>query len=436
MDDAGRLLPPGEIGEVVIAGNNVTAGYENNPTANEKAFTNGWFRTGDQGRFDEDGYLFLTGRLKEIINRGGEKIAPREVDEILLQHPAVGQAVTFAVPHATLGEDVAAAVVLRKGAGATEAELRELAAGQLAEFKVPRQILFLNEIPKGPTGKIQRIGLADKPADQLAARQQSNFVAAQTSTEKDLTDIWKNVLKAGEVGVRDDFYALGGDSLRLTAMIHEVETRFKTEIPVASFLKSPTIERLTQLVENKGSSDTGEDTDGKPLLTDSALKGLKNRLFQVLALYAPGFKTTRVWLHRMRGVSIGGNVSIGQGALIETAYPSLVSLGNNVSIGIRSVIIAHMRDSTTRSRLTNEPTVRIEDDVYIGPGVIVLPNVTIGRGAVVSAGSVVSSSIPPHTLVRGNPAEPIARCGVSLGGGVSYEKFLRHLTPLNGSQKS
>ena len=162
MDDDGELLAPGEIGEIVIRGANVTAGYENNPKANAEAFTNGWFRTGDQGVIDEDGYLSLTGRLKEIINRGGEKISPREVDEVLMDHPAVRQVVTFAMPHDKLGEEVAAAVVLREGASATEKELRDFAAQRLADFKVPRKIVFLDEIPKGATGKLQRIGLAEK----------------------------------------------------------------------------------------------------------------------------------------------------------------------------------------------------------------------------------------------------------------------------------
>jgi acetyltransferase-like isoleucine patch superfamily enzyme len=158
--------------------------------------------------------------------------------------------------------------------------------------------------------------------------------------------------------------------------------------------------------------------------------GAKNRILQLIALYIPGYKTTRVWLHRLRGVSMGMNVSVGLSVLIETAYPRLVSIGSNVSIGMRSIIIGHLRDSTARARLNNQPTVRIEDDVYVGPGAIILPNVTIGRGAVIVAGSVVSRSIPPQTLARGNPAEPIAHCGVSLGGGVSYEQFLRHLRPL------
>ena len=162
MDEQGSLLSIGTVGEVVIRGSNVTLGYENNPTANVENFTNGWFRTGDQGVMDEDGYLTITGRLKEIINRGGEKISPREVDDVLMDHPAVQQVVTFAMPHDKLGEEVAAAIVLREGVESTEREIQAFAAEHLANFKLPRKVLFLDEIPKGPTGKIQRIGLAKK----------------------------------------------------------------------------------------------------------------------------------------------------------------------------------------------------------------------------------------------------------------------------------
>ena len=152
----------GELGEIVIRGRNVTAGYEANPDANAKAFTNGWFRTGDQGVMDENGYLRLTGRLKELINRGGEKISPLEIDTVIMDHPAVAQVVTFGMPHDKLGEEVAAAVVLREGAACDERELRAFVGSRVADFKVPRKILFLSEIPKGATGKLQRIGLAEK----------------------------------------------------------------------------------------------------------------------------------------------------------------------------------------------------------------------------------------------------------------------------------
>jgi acyl-CoA synthetase (AMP-forming)/AMP-acid ligase II len=162
MDEAGSILSPNTVGEIVIRGPNVTTGYENNPKANAENFTNGWFRTGDQGIKDADGYVALTGRLKEIINRGGEKISPREVDEVIMDHPAVAQVVCFAVPHPKLGEEVGAAIVLKEGASATERDIQEFVGRRLADFKVPKKVLILPEIPKGATGKLQRIGLAEK----------------------------------------------------------------------------------------------------------------------------------------------------------------------------------------------------------------------------------------------------------------------------------
>lgn len=153
------------VGEIVISGPNVTPGYENNDKANAENFFEAggqrWFRTGDQGKFDDEGYLSLTGRLKEIINRGGEKISPLEIDEMLMDHPDVAQVVSFAVPHPKLGEEVGAAIVLKEGK-TTEAELKDFAKTRVAEFKIPRHIVIMDEIPKGATGKMQRIGMAEK----------------------------------------------------------------------------------------------------------------------------------------------------------------------------------------------------------------------------------------------------------------------------------
>ena len=162
MSEDGSLLPRGSTGEIDIRGAHVTAGYESNPKANAEAFDNGWFRTGDQGVMDAEGYISITGRLKEIINRGGEKVSPREVDEILMDHAAVAQVVCFGMPHSKLGEEVAACVVLREGQSVTERELQAFVALRAADYKVPKKILFMAEIPKGATGKLQRIGLAAK----------------------------------------------------------------------------------------------------------------------------------------------------------------------------------------------------------------------------------------------------------------------------------
>lgn len=161
MDEAGNLLAQGELGEVVVRGANVVDGYENNPEANAKAFTNGWFRTGDQGCLDSEGYLSVTGRIKELINRGGEKISPLEVDNVLLRHPAVAEAIAFAVPHTLLGEDIHAAIVLKENQTIDDKKLRDYCAEHLAEFKIPRQFHILEEIPRGATGKLQRLKMAE-----------------------------------------------------------------------------------------------------------------------------------------------------------------------------------------------------------------------------------------------------------------------------------
>lgn len=160
LDEFGEQKGRGIEGEICIQGPNVMMGYEANPESNTNAFINGWFRTGDQGYLDDDGYLTITGRLKEIINRGGEKIAPLEVDEVLMQYPSVLQAISFAIPHEKLGEDLAAAIVPQDGATIKIEDLRNFVSERLVKFKVPKIILLLDKIPTGPTGKIQRIGLA------------------------------------------------------------------------------------------------------------------------------------------------------------------------------------------------------------------------------------------------------------------------------------
>ena len=162
MDSEGNVLKNSLEGEVCIRGENVTKGYENNNEANKSSFTNGWFRTGDQGFFDKDGYLKISGRLKEIINRGGEKISPLEVDNILMEHEAIEQAITFGVKDKLLGEAIGAAVVLKSDVKCTEEDIKIYTKEKLADFKIPKYICFLDEIPKGATGKLQRIGLAKK----------------------------------------------------------------------------------------------------------------------------------------------------------------------------------------------------------------------------------------------------------------------------------
>lgn len=264
MDEAGILLPAGAEGEVVIRGPNVTRGYENNPEANEKSFTGGWFRTGDRGRFDCDGDLFLTGRIKELIVRGGEKIAPREIDEALLAHPAVEQALGFALPDSVLGERVGAAVVLKAGIAATELQLCEFASTLLADFKVPEKIVFVAELPKGPTGKPQRIGLAERlglntPPAELAGITPA-YCAPRNETEARLAAMWRDVLKMELAGVHDSFFAAGGDSILAIQLIARIRLDFAVELSAPRLFQMPTIEQQAEFILQQASGDvTGLD---------------------------------------------------------------------------------------------------------------------------------------------------------------------------------
>lgn len=252
LDPQGRQLPAGAVGEISIRGANVMGGYESNPQANEAAFSNDWLRTGDQGYLDEEGYIFIRGRVKEIINRGGEKISPREIDEVLLRHPAVAQAVAFAIPHDSLGEEVAAAVVLRPGASVTLTELTAFASQSLAYFKVPRKIVVLTEIPKGPTGKVQRIGLADKLASQLQAAsrpEETERTPPASPTEVTVLSTWQDVLMKADLGTTDDFLAIGGDSLKAMQVLVRLNELFGLQLTVREIFDLPTVQALSAEID-------------------------------------------------------------------------------------------------------------------------------------------------------------------------------------------
>jgi len=257
VDEQGNFISAGRQGEILIRGANITPGYENRLEANKEAFTNGWFRTGDQGYLDEDGYLFLTGRLKEIINRGGEKISPQEVDDVLIDHPAVAQVVTFAVPHPTLGEDVASAIVLHESASATEREILEFVAKRLADFKVPRQIFIVDEIPQGPTGKLRRVDLAEKlmtSPDHPQTLPKAESAAYRTPLEKALAEIWAEVLYLERVGAGDNFFYLGGDSILATLVVSRVRRVLQLELSLVSFFEKPTVAEMALSLESTGHS--------------------------------------------------------------------------------------------------------------------------------------------------------------------------------------
>ncbi|MBM0202870.1 non-ribosomal peptide synthetase, partial [Micromonospora sp. STR1s_5] len=242
LDPAGRPVPAGTAGEIAIRGANVTAGYADDPEANAAAFVDGWLRTGDHGYLDGDGYLFVVARVKEIINRGGSKVSLAEVDKALADHPDLAEAAAFALPHPTLGEDVAVAVVPRAGVTVREQEVREFAARRLIAHKVPGRIFVVTALPRTATGKVQRLRLTERhtPAGRTPA------VATGSDLERRIATVWVAVLGTERPGATENFFDLGGDSLRLAQSPSASGSNWAVRCRCRCCLMHPTVRGLAE----------------------------------------------------------------------------------------------------------------------------------------------------------------------------------------------
>ncbi|HET7884979.1 MAG TPA: AMP-binding protein [Bradyrhizobium sp.] len=249
LDSQGRHLPAGKRGELALRGPTVTRGYDNDPTATASSFRDGWFRTGDIGYLDDDGYLFIVGRLKEIIHKGAQKVAPAEVEAALLGHPDVVDAAVFAVPHGRLGSDVAAAVVLRRGAIAGVRELRDFAREHLAPFKTPGVIRIVDAIPKGAGGKIKRAELQAAFSHPEAHQIGAGAAPHRSTLAHRLAGAWAEILGSDHVGLEEDVLALGVDSLDMTQMILRIKRDFGVELTFDDIFETPTVAALALRVE-------------------------------------------------------------------------------------------------------------------------------------------------------------------------------------------
>lgn len=296
LDQSGQALPHGATGEIAIRGDNVITAYENNPTANAQSFTSGWFLTGDLGYLDEEGYLYLQGRSKEIINRGGQKISPAEVDGILLQHPDVAQAVTFALPHRSLGEEVAAAIILKAGAEATPADITMFAAEYLAPYKVPRVIRFVDAIPKGPTGKLQRLGLAQ----QLNLTEDKAFIPPQTPLEAELVKIWEQMMGVANISVDDNFFYLGGSSLLAMRMLAAIQQTLGKVLPIAALTRASTVRELAQLIAAEADDQTQVNAWASLVEIQGGVETQGDNSKPPLFLVAPGASTVLQYVELAR----------------------------------------------------------------------------------------------------------------------------------------
>jgi len=248
FDDKGACVPVGSIGEIATRGPAVFEGYENDDAANRRGFFDGWFRSGDLGYLDRDGYLFITGRIKELINRGGQKVSPTEIDDALLAHPDTADAAAFPIAHPTLGEEVVAAVVTRDGATLERSELDQFLRDRLAAHKRPRQLFFVSEIPKGPTGKPQRHKLAEvfgAESPRNTASPSADFRHA-TAMERQLQNLWAEALGCDKVGLHDDFFALGGDSLLAVELFLRIEEKLGRKLPRTILFEASTVAEMAE----------------------------------------------------------------------------------------------------------------------------------------------------------------------------------------------
>lgn len=270
---SGSLLLAGEEGEVAIQGSNVFSGYENDDKTTPSQFRNGWFFTGDLGYLDKDGDLFLTGRIKQLINRGGEKINPQEVDNQLITHPDIASAACFSTPHPTLGEDIMAAIVFQKGRSCETADIREYLREKLTSFKIPSRIVIVDEIPHNSLGKVDRAETA-KLVEQQTVKNNSTSLPS-TPVEKDLAEIWAAELDLDNIGLEDDFFERGGDSLSSVRIVLAVEKYFNLKMPEKDIFALTSVGRMAKYIEKVLDSRIDPlDMSGprKPLTKETAWK--------------------------------------------------------------------------------------------------------------------------------------------------------------------
>jgi amino acid adenylation domain-containing protein len=465
LDESLQPVPIGVPGELYIGGDGVSPGYLHRwrltaerfiPHPFRKDSGNRLYKTGDMVAYASDGQLRYLGRADRQVKLRGYRIELSEVEAAISRHSAVSAVVVVPRDIAPGGNQLVAYVVAAKERQLSTQALRNALQAELPDFMVPAIFVALEEFPLTPSGKIDWNALPAPAQEHLVSEEA--YRSPGTPTEAILGEIWSAVLRLDRVSLDDNLFHLGGHSLTCVMLSSEISTRLSVRLPVSMFFQFPTIRELSKVVESlQHSSETQHVTPGQTeshfqepvgaleASRDSSrpgphkefvrpretlLGGIKNRILQLLARIAP--LTVRAHLHRMRGVNIGSNVYIGYDTIIETSYPWLVSIGNDSGIGLRGTVIGHFTGMEKASLTRGDFSVEIGDKVWVGPGVLILPNVKIGDQAVVAAGSIVTTSIPAGTFAQGNPAKPVAKCGIPLVIGTSYDEFIKHLEPLDG----
>lgn len=284
LDESGNSSKPEKKGEIIVCGENVISGYEASREINESAFLGKCLKTGDEGYFDNEGFLFITGRLKEIINRGGEKISPREIDDVLLSCPEIKDAAAFPISHETLGEEVAAAIVLAKSSQLTDSTIITYCSQQLAYFKIPRIIYFRDKLPRTSGGKLKRHELQQLYDASNIPQSDSQYRKPENDLERALVDLWEKILKVKNIGLDDNFFDLGGDSLSAFTFIHDLHEKMHIQIQVSVLFNSPTIGELESHLRNNAEFEVDNNIRNK---------FLPGNVYQQLTKYMAGWQGER-----------------------------------------------------------------------------------------------------------------------------------------------
>jgi amino acid adenylation domain-containing protein len=459
-----RLCTAGEIGEIVIRSpflareiwdgdGQLVQTFRNNPHTSDPADL--VYPTGDYGFYTSTGAVAFVGRRDKQVKIRGHRLQLEELEHLLASRTEVMSYHIDLLQRGELGNSLILYVVAVPDRILDVVALKRAIEDCLPAYMVPDRIVEMPEFPITPNGKV------DVEKLRCALSGSSAMKALEPNSADSLSRILaicSRELGLLSLGADDSVLASGLDSLRSIMLLCSIDEAFGVRLGIEELLECETPRRIaervscfqlqpsvtrsfgeiasTQLSNRDGLDEANDDTGASSVKTgqlsrlfpknENLAVGLRNRVLQVIARIAPDL--VRVKCHKWRGVSIGTGVSIGYDTVIETSYPWLVKIGDYVNIGMRGTIIAHFRGMTSTGHAGY--SVEIENCAFIGPGVILLPNVKIGMGAVIAAGSVVNSSIPPMVLAQGNPAVPIARCGVPLAGSTSYAKFLRSLRPL------
>jgi len=444
LDNSGNLCGYGEEGQIAIRSPYLATRicgedgraldvFKQNPFRSDASDV--LYPTGDFGYYCEDGAVVCSGRRDRQLKIRGQRLELGEIERAIASIGGIREYFVDVEERPSGDPAIIAYVVVDASGHINEDSVYSTLKVKLPAFMLPAMVVSIEALPLTPNRKIDLNQLRAHAATEGRRKGPVSGIEGNRSIESELIAIFARHSPTGALSLDDDFARHGLDSLRAIMVCCAIEKAFCVTLSVQDIFASKTIAGLGRKLAQHTSAVTPPSSPPHVIPNDSRVlfpahenffRGTKNRILQLFARFAPDVWRTK--LHRLRGVRIGEQVSIGYDSILETSYPWLLRIGDNVNIGMRVTLIGHFRGMADRG--PDACSINIHDYAFIGPGVFVLPNVTIGKGAVITAGSVVNTDIAPFVMAHGNPAKPIATCGVSLSGKTTYEEFLRHLRPI------